>query len=360
MDDGYEFLDLLGIEPKSESIGGDGNFHLHIRCPFHQRPDARVADAQLTDNGDTILFNCFSSKCEQNKGSLSWVSYLLIQQGFSELREFHRKLREKEKPTLDSKISKAIAKLKEGPFKRRVTVKEAVSMNIDFRGQYLEMSQEIPAKAIDWLISRGLDPELIVNQFGLRWDQFKDRLVTPIISADGNFTGLNGRYFGSNPDEPKNKLYYGTHKHVWMGEDRIQMGGAVVFAEGPSSGYALFNALHDQMDKLSVIMTTGSVRSNDRIPEILYRMEVKRIYFAPDGDQAGFNWCCNMREIFKRLAKPIFVIEPHKGEDPGSTQKDQLIKDFHATKMLLSKPKFLGFGGSKKSPKKKRRKSKTK
>lgn len=326
----YEFINALGLAHSSPMRGG-GKVNISIRCPFHQEDGARKYDASICSRSDGVyLFHCFGAKCGESH-SLGYACKLLIERGYGALTPLASRLN---LDTADAVIARAKSVVDRRDKRGKLSVKSRAKdePKIDFLSAFEDMSEDLPDDALDFLASRGLDPYLIQSVYHLRWDKRKARLVTPFVNVDGDIAGLSGRSFRGNRLE---KLTYrGTRRDVCVGEHLLDHGDRVVFCEGQSDAYSLYQALNPDGHSVSVLAICGS-GFPERMRGVLDRLKPRSVMIAGDGDAAGIKWSrFAYRVIGDSAFFPVYFFRCPAGKDPGQMTPDEIRVAFENAPLI--------------------------
>lgn len=113
-----------------------------------------------------------------------------------------------------------------------------------------------------------------------RLNSFRDWLQIPYYDQQGRLIGIQLRYMGTDPNEPRFKFQRGEHCHLYCQQviPMLRPGEPIYLAEGPSDTWALLSS----GKKAVGIPSATLMKPDDLIP-----LAGRECHIYPDADSAG-------------------------------------------------------------------------
>ena len=113
-----------------------------------------------------------------------------------------------------------------------------------------------------------------------RLNSFRDWLQIPYYDQQGRLIGIQRRYMGTDPNEPRFKFQRGEHCHLYCQQviPMLRPGEPIYLAEGPSDTWALLSS----GKKAVGIPSATLMKPDDLIP-----LAGRECHIYPDADSAG-------------------------------------------------------------------------
>lgn len=197
---------------------------------------------------------------------------------------------------------------------------------INFRVGYAPAGWQ---QLVDYLAKRKIAPDLAIEaglikktQAGRLRDQFVDRLIVPLLDAQGGVIGFTGRLIDSDQPGPKyinspQTPLYNKSQHVFgysQAKSEIGRSGTAVVVEGN-----LDVLMAHQAGYRTVVAAGGTALTADHFKTI--SRLAKEIRLAFDGDKAGIKATEKAISLVAQTASTLMVIPLPIGRDP-----DDLIR----------------------------------
>ena len=178
-----------------------------------------------------------------------------------------------------------------------------------------------------YLNDRGLRPEQIKN-FGLVWDENRERVVIPVYSATDDFVGMVGRAI--DPDDQIQKVYNypGTRTDFGFGRlpgDPLESYHRIIIVEGMFDLMKTYQNLCDLglQNEYGVVCVFKSILSEYQTS---WLEELgKSIYFFFDNDTAGQDgWFKAQKALKGRVPRLTRITTDSEDEDAGDIDSGEL------------------------------------
>lgn len=156
---------------------------------------------------------------------------------------------------------------------------------------------------------------------GRIYDQFRSRVMFPIINPQGRVMGFGGRVLGDG--QPK---YLNTSDTIVFNKRRELFGLNIVKKQGKCERLLLVEGYMDvvslvQKGLTGVVATLGTALTPEQVS--LIKRYVPRVCVAYDGDGAGQNAIARALDMFAEQDLPARVIKFPDGRDP-----DEFVREF--------------------------------
>ena len=279
----------------------------HIKCPFHQddKPSCKIYP-------ETGTFHCFG--CGATGDQIEFIE----KYDKCSKHEALKKAAELSREETNAKDVMGIAS--KGAVKGKAE---------DFSGLFARQRASLPrsSKALDYLKSRGLNPEMEIGyNSGQYWNKLKQCITFPLKDQVGNITSLYGRRItDTSTSSVSGKGYaleYGRH---YYSENRkglypsypSQDTQTLIITEAIIDAATLqLTVNNEQLTVLAAYGTNGlSIEHKQAIAEL---KNLQEIIFFFDGDQAGKDGAVKYAEELAGQGVKISIVATPQGEDINS------------------------------------------
>jgi DNA primase len=242
------------------------------RCPFtgfHKRGDKKPSFG-ITKRVDATeaSYHCFACG---NKGTIRQLIYALY--GGGDTYASHVKA-----------IGFENTFIKGSAFKEQFNTAEVVIQKFNYEKESKRYG-ELPDKAIDYLVKRGIN-ELAINKLMLQFDYSDNRVLFPIIDRYGDFYGFSGRSILSKDQEPVYvKDYLGLQKkYLLAGQHIYDSKLPVLVCEGLTGLASLVSNGLDEYYNCVALLGAGFTQEK---ADLLLKYN-HNVFLLLDNDKAGF------------------------------------------------------------------------
>lgn len=244
----------LPIEAVAERLGIGVRRHQALCC-FHDDHHP-----SLYFNGRKNSFRCFS--CGAHGGTID-LAMQVLGKGFAEACEW-----------LANEHNVILTKHEAGTQRGQVAEKPFDAQRYERYFEHPWLSAEARRFLFD---ERHLHPAVV--RF-CRLNSFKDWLQIPYYSQQGGLIGIQRRYMGNDPSEPRFRFQQGEQCHLYNQQviPMLHEGEAVYLGEGPSDVWALLSS----GKKAVGIPSATLLKPHDLLP-----LAGRECHIYPDADAAG-------------------------------------------------------------------------
>jgi len=324
--------DLVDLISEKVALSKKGKSYFGL-CPFHHEKTA-----SFSVEPDKKIYTCFS--CGE-KGNAITFKQKTENLTFIDAVE---QLAERANMNIDFSNHK-----KENPNQKYF------DLNADANGFYkLYLNSTVQGqKATKYLTDRGISKE-IIDKFGLGlapsefdllyktlsekgylvsdmfdlglvkqskkenfYDLFRERIIFPIQSANGNVVGFSGRIYQGEKDSPKyinspqtviftkSRILYNLHNAI----NEIKKTNRIVLFEGYMDVIAAYRA-----DIKDSVASMGTSLTRDQVTQI--KKYTNNVTICYDGDSAGIEATSRALEMFKNEQMNVKIVLLTNGNDP--------------------------------------------
>ena len=167
---------------------------------------------------------------------------------------------------------------------------------------------------------------------GRLYDQFRSRVMFPIINPQGRVMGFGGRVMGDG--QPK---YLNTSDTIVFNKRRELFGLNIVKKQGKCERLILVEGYMDvvslvQKGVTGVVATLGTALTPEQVA--LIKRYVPRVVVAYDGDGAGQKAIARALDMFEEQELPAKVLKFPGGQDPDEYVREHGREAFDALEAL--------------------------
>lgn len=167
---------------------------------------------------------------------------------------------------------------------------------------------------------------------GRLYDQFRSRVMFPIINPQGRVMGFGGRVMGDG--QPK---YLNTSDTIVFNKRRELFGLNIVKKQGKCERLILVEGYMDvvslvQKGVTGVVATLGTALTPEQVA--LIKRYVPRVVVAYDGDGAGQKAIARALDMFEEQELPARVLKFPGGQDPDEYVREHGREAFDALEAL--------------------------
>src|SRR5690554_4327919 len=298
----------------------------HIKCPFHQddKPSCKIYPETGTFHcfgcgatGDQIEFTEKYDKCSKHAAILKANEFLAVPA--DSVGKALKKAAELSGEETNAKDVMGIAS--KGAAKGKAE---------DFAGLFARQRASLPRspKALDYLKSRGLNPEMEIGyNSGQYWKKLKQCITFPLKDQAGNITSLYGRRITESNGY---NIEYGRHyysenrKGLYPGYPSLDTQTLIITEAIIDAASLIHIAELKDASILAAYGTNGLSTEHKRAitawsnPSEINATDEKEIIFFFDGDQAGKEGALKYAEELAGQGVKISIVATPQDEDISS------------------------------------------